>query len=147
MLFVTVNGQLPGAVLPSRIRKAAVEIKTISSAGLEGVDVIVDGAIVRSLTPGGNQSRIDGRVTVDVSDGSWIAVRAWEKNEKTVRFAHTSPFYVGASSRKDPAARARLSEWIDEYAERLKALPPDALTDEQRTGWLTLCRQARDFYR
>ncbi|MBK5293189.1 MAG: CehA/McbA family metallohydrolase [Acidobacteriia bacterium] len=147
MLFVTVNRQLPGAVLAAATRKANVEFDAVSRTELETVEVILDGAVVRSFQPRGNASRIKARAVLDVSDGSWITVRCWERNAKTVRFAHTSPVYVGPKARQDAPARARLRDWIDEYMERVGKLPPEALTAAQKTEWLALCRQARDFYR
>ncbi len=147
MLFVTVNRQLPGAVLAPGTRKATVAFDAVSRTELEKVEVIVDGAVAGSFDAKGNASRIKARAEVDVSDGSWITVRCWEKNAKTIRFAHTSPVYVGPKSRQDAKARARLRDWIDEYIERVRMLPPEALTGAQKTEWLALCQQARDFYR
>jgi hypothetical protein len=81
-----------------------------------------------------------------VSTGDWIAARVFEPNRDTVRFAHTSPVYVGDAPRRDPDALARLRDWIDSYIEQIRALPADSLSAEQREHWLSLCRKARDSY-
>jgi hypothetical protein len=72
---------------------------------------------------------------------------AVERNAQTIRFAHTSPVYVGPSPRRDPEALAHIDEWIDAYAQALRAMSAEALTEAQRTHWLDLCRQAKEAWR
>jgi hypothetical protein len=54
---------------------------------------------------------------------------------------------VGPSPRRDPQALAHIDEWIDAYAQALRATSAKALTEAQRTHWLDLCRQAKEAWR
>ena len=146
MLFLTVNGERPGAVLAGA-GTVKVELAAASREPLEKADLIVNGSVVRSYAPGADKSRIEASHPLPVRAGDWIAARCFEVNPKTVRFAHTSPVYVGETARRDPGALARLREWIDRYMEQIAALPASALTAEQKDAWMALCRRARDAYR
>jgi hypothetical protein len=145
MLFLTANGDRPGAVL--RPGKVKLELHAISRDRLEGVELILNGNVIESFKPGRNTSEIRAAKTLTVSESDWIVARAFEFNKDTVRFAHTSPIYIGQAARRDPTALVRLREWIDLYMEQIRRLPVDALTAEQREQWLSLCRKARDTYR
>jgi hypothetical protein len=109
--------------------------------------LVVNGKIVQSFEPGTDKSQIRTSRTISVTPGDWIAARCFEVNRSTVRFAHTSPVYVGDTPRRDPDALARLRDWLDKYMEQIRALPADALTSEQREHWLALCRKAGETYR
>jgi hypothetical protein len=147
MLFFAVNGQMPGAVLPASTRHAAVEVTALSRDELERVEILAGGKVVRTLKPGPGNSELKASFRIPVSGGDWIAARCFERNPQTVRFAHTSPVYVGPSPRRDPEALARIEEWINAYAAVLRAMPGEALTESQRAHWLDLCRQAREAWR
>jgi hypothetical protein len=147
MLFLTVNGELPGAVLPSAAKTAQIDLAAISGNRIERVELIVNGRIVHSFQPEKNTSQVKTARSISVSSGDWIAARCFEANPGTVRFAHTSPVYVGGVPLRDPEALARLRDWIDKYIEQIRALPPDALNAEQQEHWVSLCRKARESYR
>ena len=146
MLLLTVNGERPGSVLAAG-GTVKVELAAMSREPLERADLIVNGAVVRSFAPGTDRSRINAAIALPVNDGDWIAARCFAANAKTVRFAHTSPVYAGATPRRDGGALARLREWIDRYMDQIAALPAGSLTPEQKDAWLALCRRARDTYR
>jgi hypothetical protein len=147
MLFLSVNGESPGAVLPSATRMVKIELAAVARGQLEKAELIVNDDVVHSFEPGRDRSQIKATQSISVSDGDWIAARCFEANRDTVRFAHTSPVYVGTSLRRDPGALTRLRDWIDSYMEQIRALPADSLNAEQREHWLSLCRKARDSYR
>jgi hypothetical protein len=147
MLFLKANGEWPGTVLPAAAKKVTIELEAMSRGQLERAELIVNGAVARTVRPGTDRSRIRASETLAVSAGDWIAARCFEANHNTIRFAHTSPVYVGDTARRDAAAIARLRERIDRYMEQVEALPAETLHAEQKEEWLALCRKARDAYR
>lgn len=144
-LFFTANGQGPG----SEIRPGTVswKIEAVSRAALESVEIIVNGKVRHRAQSGPAQSQVNASGEMKVESGDWIAARCFEKNAHTVRFAHTSPVYVGSVAKRYPEALARVREWVDAYMGQVRSAPADLLNDEQKDQWLTLCRQARDYYR
>jgi hypothetical protein len=120
MLFATVNGEPPGAHLkgePDQPLKAVVRVEALSRAPLEAVEIIVGGKVAETLRPEGDDAkRIAGERTLALDRSTWIAVRAFEAHKPTVRFAHTSPFYIDApgSRREDRDAAAFYVKWIDD---------------------------------
>jgi hypothetical protein len=145
MLFLTVDGKPPGSMLPGAIREVSVALSATASSPLQKVELIVDGAVVKSFQPGGK----DFTTTVTklkVRDGGWLAARCFEQNQVTVRFAHTSPVYFGASPARSPQALLFLRSWVETEMERIRWLPPELLTSEQKAEILEICRKSRDFY-
>ncbi len=139
-LFSTVNGRMPGETL--RPGAARVKVLVESSGTLEKAEVVVDGKIAASFTPGKSPSKIEGETRVTVADGGWLTVRCFEKNDATVRFAHTSPFWFGPKARRDPEALRFLRDWIDLY----QALSSVKLTGTERDEWLAMLRTAKERY-
>jgi hypothetical protein len=146
MLFTTVNGQLPGAVLVDQTGEARVEVEALSARELDKAEILVDGDVVKEFRPGTQPGRIQGSAAVRVSSGSWLAVRCFERNDVTIRLAHSSPFYFGRSPRRVPAALEYLREWVRADMERIRAVPEDRLTADQKREYLQLCRKALKFY-
>ena len=147
MLFLTVDGKEPGDVLPlaeKGRRSVRVHAQVSSRTPMDRLEVILNGKTIRSIEGSG---KLEADFTVDVGHSGWFAARAFEKPDRTVRFAHTSPVYVGATPARDPEALVRLREWIDAYVEQVKALPADSLNADQKEQWLSMCRRARDSYR
>jgi hypothetical protein len=146
MLFATVNGEMPGAVLPENETQARVDVKALSAFALDRVEVLVDGRVVETLAPSGNPNQVTAAVTVAVGPGSWLAVRCFEKNDVTIRLAHTSPFYVGPSAARSDEALEYLREWVRADMARIESLAEDKLSAGQKKELLELCRKALAFY-
>jgi hypothetical protein len=145
MLFLSVNGKQPGTVLPATISAVKIDLTAMSRGRLEKAELIVNGEIVKSYD-GKGASGIKATGNISISGGDWIAARCFETHTQTVRFAHTSPVYVGNTPRRDPKALARLRDWVDVYIEQIRTLPAESLNAEQREHWLALCRKARNSY-
>ncbi len=145
MLFVDVDGRRPGAVLPGSARRVEVRIQALSRAALDRVEIVVDSRVAETIpVPRANNLRASLRVAV--TEGSWLAVRCFEKAEATVRFAHTGAFYVGETPKRDPEALRFLRQWVDEYIRRVEALPEAAMPASQKAAWIEECRRARERY-
>jgi hypothetical protein len=103
MLPTTLDGRPPGHRFrfpDGAARTFRVAGEALSARPLERIEVIVDGEVVRRVTPanrpgadGGFASPFAEEVTVEAS--AWIAVRCFETQpDGRVRFAHTGPFHV-----------------------------------------------------
>jgi hypothetical protein len=145
MLSFTVNGKMPGSILPDE-GQISVAIDCQSQDELDRAEVIEDGESVAvwRATPGA--SRISATRKLSSQPGGWIAARCFEKNPVTVRFAHSSPLYFGPKARRSTAAMAYLRDWVDADMRRIEQAPADLLTAPQREELLELCRKARERY-
>ena len=111
MLFLTVDGKEPGgAVRGGRVR---IRAEAVSPTPLDRLEVVFNGRTIRTER-GAGKLAVDFRF--DAAESGWIAARAFEKPDRTVRFAHTSPVYVEAAGRRSAAVRedARyFVNWMD----------------------------------
>ncbi len=142
VLLVQVNGLLPGAVLPSDTKQAEVQIEARSASNLRAVEIVVAGEVVESFQPAA--AMFMSTVRVPVQDGGWLAVRAFQEHPRTVRFAHTSPHYIGREPRRDPDAVAYLKAWVEAEIQRLEAVLD--LTQEQREELIADCQRALESF-
>jgi hypothetical protein len=102
MLFVTVNGQMPGHVFGKADAAATYRVvgSVLSEHPLERIDVVINGEVARTLRPlakrtdaGALESAFDETFTPGGS--GWIAVRCYEERpDKRVRFAHGAPVHI-----------------------------------------------------
>ncbi|MCX6625340.1 MAG: CehA/McbA family metallohydrolase [Acidobacteria bacterium] len=142
MLWLLADGQRPGAILPESARSVRVKLEARSQAAIDRIELLVDGEIVQTFRPGSNTSHLTEAARVNVEPGSWIAARCFEKNEQTVRLAHTSPVYVGATPRRSPQALAWMREWITAYREHIRKVPDAQLSAAQKVEFQALCDRA-----
>ncbi len=94
MLFLTVDGQEPGDVLrfPGKAtRRVTVHVEASSANPMDRLEVLFKGKTIRTVTGAG---RLTADFTTTVAETGWFAARAFEKPDRTIRFAHTSPVYA-----------------------------------------------------
>jgi hypothetical protein len=137
----------PGSRSALRPKQSAqVEGVVLSRKGLDRVELIVNGRVWHGYSPeGGKEFRFREELRPDVS--SWIAVRAFERVEGTVSFAHTSPAYILLDNRpvRSPDDARALMTKIDQlirYTETRGVFPQAA----EKSETLSLYRQARAVY-
>ena len=95
-------------------------IAAISRDELDRVEIVANGKVIQSYKPAGKRFR--GNLDVDVTAHTWIAARAYAKNDVTVRIGHTSPMKVtGTWDRREDARYFR--EWIEELQRNPKTPP------------------------
>ena len=106
---------------------------------LDRIEIVVNGAVVRTLSPenrkspqGGYTSRIDTQIPI--AGSSWLLVRCFEaRADKRVRFAHTGPVHIsvpGLPLRPRKEEIAFLIQRVkDEIARSEGVLPPVALAE------------------
>ena len=143
MLFVQINGQEPGDKLMLATTTKAVQLtgSVESAAPLERIEIIVNGRVVKALTPSNkamNSGAFENRLAESVAvDGSgWVAVRAFESNGgRRNRFAHSSPVFIDVPGRPLRPRREEIAYLIqrvqEEIARNEKVLSTAAL-DEYR---------------
>jgi hypothetical protein len=94
MLFLTVDGKEPGSVLSAekgRSRRIRIRAEASSLGEMDRLEVIFKGRTMRTIRGSG---KLVADFTADIEETGWFAARAFEKPDRTVRFAHTSPIYV-----------------------------------------------------
>jgi hypothetical protein len=143
MLFLKVDGQMPGAVIHSK-DEVSVQLEALADGKLEKAELLVNGAVVKTFEASGDGRRIVASEAVKVVPGGWMAARCFQKST-TIRFAHTSPIYFGRAPRRDPKALEYLRAWIDADIERVRKLAD--LSEAEREELMALRRKARNVYR
>jgi hypothetical protein len=121
LLFLTVDGREPGAVVKSAAgAQLRVRIEAQSLRPLERVEVIYRGRVVRTLRPAdtpdtpGAPGRLAAEFDFTPDGDGWIAARAFERPGRTIRFSHTSPVYLERGVPASAADDARFFlDWID----------------------------------
>jgi hypothetical protein len=94
ILFFTVNGKEPGHVLrvkQGKTTKMRIRVEASSLGEMDRIDVIFKGRIIQTIR---GARKLAADFTADVDGSGWFAARAFEKPDRTIRFAHTSPVYV-----------------------------------------------------
>ncbi len=122
---------------------AQVDVK--SRAPLDRVEIVADGKVIQSFAA--PEGKTEFRTDVGVRGGvyTWIAARAFEKNDKTIRMAHSKPvFFPGiADHRKDAAF---FVEWIDKLIAETKEAEDRFSDEKEKAHVLEQYQAARDFY-
>jgi TolB protein len=106
LLFLEVDGRMSGdeIVLPgSGSRSVRVTAEALSIAPLDSLQIVVNGAVVRTVPARGDRAvRFEG--AVEMAEGGWIAARALGPASPyfgdDYAFAHTSPVYVVRGGRR-----------------------------------------------
>jgi hypothetical protein len=144
MVFLTVNGKLPGdeLALGAGPQKVQVKVEVRSQVPVDKVELVVNG-----------QPRPwKGVGTLDLDRSAWIAARAtgpWHRlilNDAGA-FGHTSPVYVslGGAPVRSAADAAFYLDWIDKLIARVRER--GQFTDEaRRREVIELFAKARAIY-
>jgi hypothetical protein len=146
MLAFTVNGQLPGSVLPGGSGEVLAKLDCESRGELERAELVLDGESAGEFRAQPGSSRLRASRKLKPGPGSWILGRCFEKNPKTVRFAQSSPIYFGQSARQSDSAKAYLRKWVDAGMRRIEQAMPDLLSARQKNELLEFSRKARERY-
>lgn len=143
MLLLTVDGKHPGEVLKGR-RRVRIRAAVSSLNPMDRLEVVLKGRVIRTVR---GASALKAEFDFDVREAGWIAARAFERPDHTVRFAHTSPVYLEVDGeigvvREDAKF---FIEWMDReirFYEQLEGFREPA----HREAMLELFRAARRVY-
>jgi hypothetical protein len=147
MLFLTVDGREPGDLLQlpdTGRRRVRIHADVSSQKTMDRLEVIFKGRTIRTAT-GGGKLALD--FDYELAESGWLAARAFEKVDHTVRFAHTSPVYVQVSGRSGIVREDAhfFIEWIDRETAFYRDLP-GFREPAHRDAMLTLFEDARQVY-
>lgn len=94
MLLFRIDGDVPSLTLryPSP-RKIGMEVTALSSGELNFVDIVRNGKVLERFNCS-DGSKFHIHFDMEVGESCWVAARAYEKSERTVRFAHTNPVFL-----------------------------------------------------
>ena len=131
MMFFSVKGD--SAVVDVRSREPIDRVELLANGKvLERVDA----ASARNLK---RVFRFDARAH------SWIAARAFVKNDVTIRLAHSSPVWLpGKWNAREDAGY--FVDWMDALIGETQADPKRFASESEKDQILELYRRARDFY-
>ena len=144
MLFVQVNDHEPGTTLQLDLSAplARVTGSVESATPLEHLEIIVNGRIVRNISPvnrpvGDLSFTNPFAESVPVASSGWVAVRAFEANGgRRSRFAHSNPVFLELPGRPLRPRHEEIDYLIqrvqEEIARNESFLPPAALDEYQR---------------
>jgi len=152
LLFLDVNGHEPGdeiALKASDSPALHVRVNATSIAPLERLDIIVNGAVARTVHAS-DSSRIVFDDTISVPQGGWVAARVIGPSSRYVgdsyAFAQTSPVYVVRNGRRFTSAEdARfLSQAVEAVWTRVERA--QWRTPAERDRFHAAIEQARGVY-
>jgi len=152
MLFATVNGRPIGTHFEAPAGKpfeATVRFEVLCREPLDRAEIVVGGKVVETVRPdAGDRKRIAAEHKLALDRSTWIAVRAFEDYAPTLRFAHTSPFYVaiGGEKRRDPDAAKFYVQWMDDLMAKMEKERGNFRNEKHLVEVLELYKQAREVY-
>jgi hypothetical protein len=153
MLFLTVNGQEPGATItiPVAAAKSARRLRVHAEATLAGdldrVDIIWKGKVIKTESATERLASLSVDAELEADTTGWIAARAFGKSSPSIRFAQTSPVYVQVGTSRGIVAEdvKFFLDWMDlEIAYYQQQ--PGFKTGSDRQAMLDFFRRARAVY-
>ncbi len=150
ILFLKVDGAGPGSAISlyqARKKPIKIQVEALSPRPLDRLEIIHNGSVLKAISgsSGSNTLKIEMKKAFD--DVGWIAARCFERPERTIRFAHTSPVYLQKGQRARIAREDAgfLLEWIERqihyYTESEGLQAP-----EHRQETLVVLNKARRIY-
>jgi hypothetical protein len=122
-----------------------VTVDVRSRDPLDRVEVIANGVVIQTFgAPPGKRS-FSTELSVGSGLYSWIAVRAFEQNDATIRMAHSQPYWIDAPFGVRGDADYFI-HWIDELIRQSEQDKERFANDKQKETVLGLYRQARQVY-
>ena len=142
--FVT-NGPMLFTKFANRGPAVDIDVDARSREPIDRIEVIGNGLVLRTVHPEGEVRNVKQRITVEIGNHSWMAVRCWQKNVPSFRLAHSAPFYL--DGKWDASDEARyFTNWIDELVKITNDDSKRFATGQQREEVLALYRRARETY-
>lgn len=153
LLFLTVDEQIPGAVLsaPSEGRTVRVRMEAHSVVPFEQLELLVNSRVQASKTASGNRLSAVMETEVPLKESAWLAARCWSSEQLLggdgqCVYAQTSPVYVaveGKPLRLCAETRAPLDQVLERTQEwvRNKSRCETEQQRDQLAGVLQTARQ------
>ncbi len=150
MLSLKVNAREPGDTIRAAAGKPVhlvAEVEASSAAGLDRVEIVWKGEVVKSVRANAETSVLRARFELDSTQTGWLAARAFENPPAAARFAQSSPVYVVVGD--DPGIRADdvrfFLAWIDRESKFYQKLA-SFRSEADRAAMLDFYGKARRVY-
>ncbi len=145
MVLAEVNGELPGGnftARPGKPQKLKIKGIVLSEQPVQGLDLIVNGDVVRTISLKPKQTADGAWEAVFADDwtcdgSSWLTLRCFESREgDRFRFAHTAPWFVEVPGQPLHPKKQEV-EWLiqsvrKELERSTPLLPPEAVQEYQQ---------------
>jgi hypothetical protein len=139
------NGPILFANVTPSGTKLTVSVEAHSREPIDRIEIVANGQVIHGFRPDGFVKDFTSQISLDAGRHSWVAARCFLKPEGTIRFAHTSPVYLGKSW--DASADARyFVAWIDDLIADTNSGANAYEAEAEKQENLKLYREAREFY-
>ena len=137
MLFFD-SVELPGG-------KIQLTVDAVSREPLDRIEIVANGKILETFRAPENKTEF--HTTMEMKEGlySWVAARCFERNDSTIRMAHSRPIYLRGNWNMHEDAMFFI-RWIDELIELPRHEAGHGLPPKQRRDLVDLYLKARQFY-
>ncbi len=122
-----------------------VNLDVQSNAPLDRVEIIADGKVVKTFEAPEGRKTFQTDVAIRSGIHRWVAARAYEKSEETVKMAHSRPVFFNGAWRRTADANYFI-EWIDELIAEAEEDEDRYASEEEKEAALATYREARAVY-
>jgi TolB protein len=152
LLGLEIGGRNPGESLPAIASGLPIKVAMRSPVPVDHLELVQNGRVIRTFELSGDRRSHDEGGTIDLTEGGWILLRAWNDEAHPQVFdlypyATTNPVYVD-SPKAPPAPEdaAYFVAWMDRVIEAADAR--GGWNDEaERRATLDYLNAARDVFR
>ncbi len=125
--------------------KIQLTVDAVARGPLDRIEIVANGKVIETFRA--PEGKTEFHTTMEMQEGpySWVAARCFERNESTIRMAHSRPIYLRGRWNMHQDAMFFI-RWIDELIELPRNEPGQALSPEQRRELVALYLKARQFY-
>jgi hypothetical protein len=150
MLFFTVNGQDPGALieLPSEASPVQIRAEVRSLVPFRRLQVVANSEVVAEATPTGSPASAVLEAEVAMPTGGWLVARCWGKYDDCMEQwigAQSSPIHVTIAGQRLQADAGKLTYFVGLLDQMLEWVRSKARceTDQERVRLAGIFQQAR----
>jgi len=154
LLFLSVDGNQPGDEIRLGEEQSAslsVKVDVSSISPLDRVEILVNGNVTKTWTPGGDGPNWSFEASVEAPAGGWIAARAIGPSSRYVgdafAFAQTSPVYIvrDGNTYSSVADASFLLQSVEELWRRVAARN-SWFNEAQESTYRQYVEKARSYY-
>jgi TolB protein len=132
--------------------KLAYRVSLRSIVPMQHLELLQNGKVIKAFELGDDRQHFDAAGQVDVADGGWILLRAWNEGADPqvldlYPYATTNPIWLDlpGGAPPAPAEATYFVAWLDRVVAAVDARD-DFNTDEEKALTLAYLRQARALY-
>ncbi|MDP9198582.1 MAG: CehA/McbA family metallohydrolase, partial [Pseudomonadota bacterium] len=152
LLGVEVDGVRPGGTIPKASGATAARVSMRSPVAMDHLELVQNGRVIRTFKLIGDRRRHDWTGNVDLKEGGWIVLRAWNDGADPFvldlyPYATTSPIYIDSPAAPEaPVDAAYFLTWMDRVVQAAEAR--GGWNDEpEKTDTLEYLNVARERFR